>query len=110
MNNDEILDETSNEESKEEFSGKEYKIRTVQDIVDIVDSKNIHRFLDEFSKVLVSIVAIKDIGVKHGIEGKLEIPEIDWKDDGSNKTTVTLVANDGDKKSKVLDLTDMFND
>jgi hypothetical protein len=63
---------------------KTHKIKTIQDVVNAVDEKNIDAFLVDFKSFLTTITILKVNG---------SIPKIEtmtWVDDGKNDVTIDL--------------------
>jgi hypothetical protein len=67
---------------------KTHKIKTIQDVVNAVDEKNMDAFLTDFKSFLTAITILKVNG---------SIPKIEtmtWVDDGKNDVTIDLKDNE----------------
>jgi hypothetical protein len=72
---------------------KEYKIKTLQDILDCVTDENKERFIKDFSVFLESVIVLKQLMEMLPLpeeEKKIEC-EFTWIDDEENKHEIVLI-------------------
>lgn len=72
---------------------KEYKLETIQKIIDILTDKNINNFLIDSSNYLRLMMTLRDMG--NILAAKSEHTFV-WIDDGKNNFSITVVV----KKTK----------
>ena len=64
---------------------KQYKIKTIQDILEAVDQENAGRFIEDFQFFLESYIAMKQAFPLQEIKS-----EFIWVDDGEKKVDVII--------------------
>ncbi len=72
---------------------KSHKIKTIQDISNVVTSENIDNFLKDFEGVLRGHILLKSVA--NSTESKIEFGEFEWTDD--NKHDITFILSEDGK-------------
>ena len=67
---------------------KEYKINTVQDMIDATNSENLESFLSDLRELLTTAHAMNNIAKAKG--GKLESDGFLWIDDDKKEISITI--------------------
>lgn len=68
----------------------EYKLKTLEDIVNAINENNAENFLKDFTGWLGLQVAIKKENLPEGIEIQQRNYTMTWIDDGKNKAKITI--------------------
>lgn len=63
---------------------KEYKIETIQDVLNAVNSDNLEAFMIDFESFIASYIAMKNI------VPSIICSEFTWVDDGKHNAEITL--------------------
>ncbi len=72
--------------NKRRIKMKEYEIKTLQDIIDCVDEKNVDNFLADFAEWLKTMVDLQTMGLIQNIKSE----KFTWIDDGEHKIKLTM--------------------
>ena len=92
---------------------RKYKIRTIQDIADMITKDNFSSFMTDLGKLLEMVIAMKALRDKQVESGKLkpedahlEFPEFTWKDGGKHANFINLKLPTG--KVKKVNIEEFF--
>jgi len=67
---------------------KEYKINTIEDIINCTNSENLDNFLKDFRGILESYHAIKNLSKSINENAEIKTDGFVWIDDGKHNITV----------------------
>lgn len=77
------------------MENKRYTLKTVEEIVDLIDENNFANFMIDFTDLMIKVVQLKkDIKKVTGNASTRLMKEFDWIDDGENGTK-EIRFNDG---------------
>jgi len=62
-------------------NAKEYRLKTVKEIYDILNSENVDRFLEDFRVGVKSFVLLREATQAIGVKENIELEEMVWIDD-----------------------------
>ncbi len=62
-------------------NAKEYRLKTIKEIYDILNSKNVDRFLEDFRVGVKSFVLLREATQAIGVKENIELEEMVWIDD-----------------------------
>lgn len=72
--------------SREKTMSKEYKITTIQDMINCTNEENLDRFLIDLKNQITTVHALRSMG-------ELESESFIWIDDGKNDGEIKIVPN-----------------